>query len=170
MSRGDTAGRGPQAKRGRARDVRSRAPLPKRLSPREEPPPRQSTTLTARAAILAVTVATVIVAVALPFKVWLSQRDSINSLAAQNAAIAQRVQQLQKQDQRWQTPAYIEKQAKKRLQYVLPGTKSYVVLGSTKHKARSSAAKTTTIAADGPWYSTLWSSMQIAGGVTSAKK
>ena len=170
MSRGDAAGRGPQAKRGRSRDVRTRAPLPKRLSPREEPPPRQSTTLTARAAILAVTVATVIVAVALPFKVWLSQRDSINSLAAQNAAIQKRVQQLQKQDQRWQTPSYIEKQARKRLQYVMPGTKTYVILGNTKHKAASSTAKANAVAADGPWYSTLWSSMQAAGGTASTKK
>jgi cell division protein FtsB len=171
VSRGAPAGRGPRDKRGASRDLRSRAPLPQKLSPRAEPPPRQASTLTARAAILAVTVATVIVAIALPFKVWLSQRHSIDSLAKQNAAIALHVQELQKQDQRWQDPAYIEKQAKKRLHYVVPGQKSYVILGNKKHKTTGTGAvRSTTIEADGPWYSQLWSSMEVAGGTSSTKK
>lgn len=171
MSRGDSAGRGPQAKRGASRDVRSRAPLPSKLSPRSEPPaPKQSATLTARAAILVVAVATVIVAVALPFKIWLSQRQSIDSLAQENAAIQHRVQQLQRQDQRWQKPSYIERQANRRLHMVLPGHKTYVKLGTGKHRTTATNAPTGSIVADGPWYSELWGSMQVSGGVVSSKQ
>lgn len=170
MSRGDTAGRGPRSKRSAAsRDQRPRAPLPKRMSPRVEAPVHQGTTFTARAAILAVAVASVIVAIALPFKIWLGQRNDIGSLARQNQQIQQHVSDLTRQDQLWNTPGYIESQAKKRLHYVLPGQKSYVVLGKpgrTSHRG----AKATSILASGPWYSQLWSSMQVAGGVTASKK
>jgi cell division protein FtsB len=171
MSRG-SGGRRPGAQRGAAsRDVRSRAPLPRKLSPRAESAPRQATTLTARAAVLALAVASVIVAIALPFKIWLSQRDQINSLAAQNAAIAQHVQALTKADQRWQDPSYIESQARKRLHYVLPGQKTYVVLGKSKHRAVAGTSRPTgPVLTAGPWYSQLWQSMQIAGGTSASKK
>jgi cell division protein FtsB len=171
MSRGDTAGRGPRAaRRAPSRTSRSSTPLPKRLSPRaEEPPPPQRTALTARAAILALALASVMVAVAVPFKVWLDQRGGISSLSAQIHAEQTRVAQLEAQHQRWSDPSYVEKQAKKRLHYVTPGTKSYVVLGKKPH-AKHPVSPTATVAAGGPWYSQLWQSMQVAGGVATPTK
>jgi len=113
--------------------------------------------------VLALALASVALAVALPFKIWLAQRGEISSLQAQTHAQQQHVEQLQRQQQQWQDPAYIEQQARLRLHYVMPGEKAYIVLGRAKPKT---AAKTTTPAAPavtGPWYSRLWQTVQIAG-------
>ena len=172
MSRGDTAGRGPRAtRRAPSRTSRSSAPLPKRLSPRAEltpPPPR--TAFTARAAILALAVASVMVAVAVPFKIWLDQRGGINSLSAQIRTEQARVAHLEALHQRWSDPTYIEKQARRRLHYMTPGTKSYVVLGKKAHPKHPVSATSTTVAASGSWYSQLWQSMQVSGGISAPTK
>jgi hypothetical protein len=54
------------------------------------------------------------------------------------------------------------------LHYVLPGHKTYVVLGKPTRKA-SHPGHVAAVSANGPWYSTLWKSMQAAGGITVAK-
>lgn len=170
MARGDTAGRGPRAtRRAPSRSYRSSRPAPQRAPARDEQPSRHPrTTFTARAAILALALASVMVAVALPFKVWLGQRGSISSLHAQIHAEQQRLAQLQAEHQRWNDPSYVEQQARQRLHYVLPGRKTYVVLGRTPHKKGSSSVSAAA-ASSAPWYSTLWQSMQAAGGITVAK-
>ena len=172
MSRGDTAGRGPRAaRRAPSRTSRSSTPLPKKLSPRAVPPePPQRTALTARAAILALVIASVMVAVAVPFKIWVDQRGGINSLNAQIRNERARVAQLERQHQRWSDPTYIEKQARRRLHYMTPGAKSHVVYGKKAHARHSATGTTTTLAAGGPWYSQLWQSMQVAGGTAIPTK
>ena len=120
-------------------------------------------TLTARAAILAVAVASVALALALPFKVWVAQRGQISSLQSQTRDQEQRVAALKREQQRWQDPAYVEQQARLRLHYAMPGEKTYVVLGKPKkhHKAAASAPAGPTLT--GPWYSRLWQSVEDAG-------
>ena len=116
--------------------------------------------------MLAVAVASVVLAVALPFKIWLAQRGQIADLEAQTRAQQQHVAALEAQQQRWSDPAYIEQQARLRLHYVLPGEKAYVYLGpkpgSAKATSNNGAAQTGT----GPWYSRLWQTVQIAGTAT----
>jgi cell division protein FtsB len=119
--------------------------------------------LTARAAILAVAVASVALALALPFKVWLGQRGQISSLQAQTRQQAQQVAQLQQQAQRWNDPAYVEQQARLRLHYAMPGEKTYVVLGKPPAHRKARTAATTGPALQGPWYSRLWQSVEAAG-------
>jgi cell division protein FtsB len=127
---------------------------------------RRRTTLTARAAILAVALASVALAVALPFKIWLAQRGQISQLQAQTHAQQQHVAALQHQQQQWQDPAYVEQQARLRLHYVMPGEKAYVVLGPKTTKAKAAKPKPAAPAVSGPWYSRLWQTVQIAGAVT----
>ena len=167
MSRKASAGRGPSgARRAPARDRRSSAPQPRRAP---SAPAARRTALTGRAAILALTFAFVIVAVALPFKIWLSQRGDITTLNNQIRQAEQRVAELNAQDQRWNDPAYIESQARKRLHYVMPGESSKVVLGprpshQSKAVAEAIAHPAAPPTSDGPWYSQLWQSMVTAGG------
>jgi hypothetical protein len=168
MSRKAAAGRGPNAARkAPARDRRSSAPRARRAP---APPARaaHSTALTGRAAILALALAFVIVAVALPFKIWLSQRGDLQSLNTQIQQAQDRVAALNAEDQKWHDPAYIEAQARKRLHYVMPGEKNRVVLGPKPSHVQKDIA--TAIAhpaappvSSGPWYSQLWQSMQTAG-------
>src|SRR5947209_19509594 len=103
---------------------RSRAALPGRVpAVGAAAARRRRTTLTARAAVLAVALASVALAIALPFKVWVGQRGEISALQAQTRAQRNHVAALQHQQQQWQDPAFIEQQARLRLHYVLPGGK-----------------------------------------------
>jgi hypothetical protein len=154
-----------------SRTSRSSTPLPKKLSPRaEEAAPPQRPAYTARAAILALAIASVMVAVAVPFKIWLDQRSGISSLNSQIHGEQQRVAQLQRQHARWSDPAYIQKQARKRLHYVTPGQKSQVTFSKKHHAKQPVTATSTQLAAGAPWYSQLWNSMQVAGGVSAPSK
>ena len=124
---------------------------------------RRRTTLTARAAVLALALASVALAVALPFKIWLAQRGEISSLQAQTRAQQQHVAALQRQQQQWQDPAYVEQQARLRLHYVMPGEKAYIVLGRPKPKTSTQTTTPTAPVVTGPWYSRLWQTVQVAG-------
>jgi len=120
--------------------------------------------------VLAVAMASVVLAVALPFKIWVAQRGEIASLQSQTRAQQQHVAALQHQQQQWQDPAYVEQQARLRLHYVKPGEKAYIVLGRPKaasKPAAHTAAAAPMAAVTGPWYSRLWQTVQIAG--TTAK-
>jgi cell division protein FtsB len=124
--------------------------------------------LTARAAILVLAVASVIVAVALPFKIWLGQRGDISDLSTQTRRAEARIAQLNAQDRRWHNPAYVETQARQRLHYMVPGQKTYVVLGRG-HETKAAAKQRQATAASGPWYSQFWQSEQAAGALTTRK-
>jgi cell division protein FtsB len=124
--------------------------------------------LTARAAILVLAVASVMVAVALPLKIWLGQRGDIASLAAQTRQTEAKIGQLSAQHKRWQNPSYVEAQARDRLHYVLPGQKSYIVLGRG-HGPKGAAARSQAATTTGPWYSQFWQSVQTAGSPPAAK-
>jgi cell division protein FtsB len=157
------AGRAPVARTaGASRERRSRAGLPARTAA-PAAVRRRRTTLTARAAVLAVAVASVALAVALPFKIWLAQRGQIDDLRAQTRAQEHHVAELEAQQQRWSDPAYIEQQARLRLHYVLPGEKAYVYLGPKPGTAKPATKGADGPAVTGPWYSQLWQTVQIAG-------
>jgi hypothetical protein len=165
VKREGTAGRRPRAKRQTpSRTRRSRAASPTRRPP--SAPAEQhgrQTTLTARAAILVLAVASVIVAVAVPFKIWLGQRGDIASLTAQTHQTELTLGSLNAQDKQWQQPGYVERQARQRLHYVLPGQKTYIVLGRPNHRSQASTARHHAVATTGPWYSQFWQSVQTAG-------
>src|SRR3954467_13326328 len=135
---------------------RSRAAPPARVAAVEAAAVRRRrTTLPATAAALALALASVALAVALPFKIWLAQRGEISSLQAQTHAQQQHVEALQRQEQQWQDPAYVEQQARLRLHYVKPGEKAYIVLGRPKPKSAHPGAAPTAPQVTGPWYSRL---------------
>jgi cell division protein FtsB len=143
---------------------RSRAPLPSRAPAVDTAASRRRrTALTARAAVLAVALASVALAVALPFKIWVGQRGEISSLQAQTRAQQQHVEQLGRQQQKWQDPAYVEQQARLRLHYVMPGEKAYIVLGRPKAQPAKKGQPPAAPAVTGPWYSRLWQTVQLAG-------
>jgi cell division protein FtsB len=127
--------------------------------------------LTARAAILAVALASVALALALPFKIWVAQRGQIHALEAQTQQQKQQVAALQHQQQEWQDPAYIEQQARLRLHYAMPGETTYVVLGrAPQHKSTPKKASPVVAATSGPWFSRLWQTVQAAGAATTVKR
>lgn len=125
---------------------------------------RRKATLTARAAVLAVALASVALALALPFKVWVAQRGQISDLQAQTRTAQQRIAALRAEQQQWQNPDFVREQARQRLHYVMPGETAYVVLDDRAAKRARAHHKTQpTTQLTGPWYSRLWQSVQAAG-------
>jgi cell division protein FtsB len=112
--------------------VRSRAPRgaesPPELRARRRAARR--TALTGRAAILAVALAVLGLSVAYPLRQYLVQRAEINRLSRQVHEQQRRVVELQAERERWDDPAYIKAQARKRLHFCMPGETCYVTIDS----------------------------------------
>jgi cell division protein FtsB len=131
----------------------------------EEPAttPRR-TSLTGRAAILALVVCMLAISLAYPLREYLSQRGEIGDYRAQVLAQQQRVTALQKANARWKDPAYVKEQARERLHFVMPGETSYIVLGphdSSDPNARQDPQLQTDDRR--PWFTDLWHSVEVAG-------
>ncbi len=102
-------------------------------------------------------------------RVYLHQRSQISSLEAQQAQAKSDVTALQAQANQWNDPAYIEAQARARLQFVKPGQKSYTVTTGPKKTAPAPAVGIvagTTGAANQSWVSGVWQSLQKAGATS----
>ena len=115
--------------------------------------------LTGRAALLALVVCSLVVALAYPTRLWISQRAQIAEQQRQAQEARARVERLRDLKARWQDPAYVERQAREHLHYVRPGETGYTVAdGDANETRRSPAGKRP----DRPWYSKLWDGVDRA--------
>jgi cell division protein FtsB len=137
----------------------------------ETPPPRHRTSLTSRAAILAIALCAVLLTLAVPLQSYIAQRAQIHDLAAHAASARHDVATLEHQRQQWHDPAYIKQQARVRLHYVEPGETAYVVIPPKRHVRRhvASVSRMVATSSHGPWYSRLWQSTVTAGTARPAK-
>jgi hypothetical protein len=96
----------------------------------------------------------------------LSQQGQINGLRDRIALQKETVAALQREQQQWNDPAYVEQQARERLKLVRVGEKPFTVIDGTVAPDLSGgaqiAAPAKTAAANIPWYGTLWQSMVMA--------
>lgn len=88
---------------------------------------------------------------------YFSQRGEIAALERQVAQGAERVAQLEAEQERWEDPAYIEQQARERLKLVRPGEVSYTVLGGDELESQQIA--TGAVSDSRPWYDRVWASI-----------
>jgi cell division protein FtsB len=123
--------------------------------------------LTGRAAILAVVVCALAVSLAYPLRQYVEQRSRTAELQQRIEDSGRRVEELRAQKQRWEDPAYVEQQARERLFYVQPGETGYVVVGEPPAPTDAEAGGVV-IAGDGPWYDTLWRSIEAASATAKA--
>jgi cell division protein FtsL len=91
--------------------------------------PRRRSTFTSRALILLLVVAVLGVSYASSIRAWLNLRSEQSSLSAQIAAQQSAIASLKSQQNRWNDPAYIEEMARLRFGWVMPGERSYRVIG-----------------------------------------
>ncbi len=117
--------------------------------------------LTGRAVILVLTLAVIGVMLAVPVRNWFGQRAEIAELQAQIAVTQERVNELQLTQERWQDPAFIAAEARKRLHFVKPGEIGYVALGAD---GRPAAETISELAAEKnpAWFMQLWGAVQEA--------
>jgi len=128
-------------------------------APTASPGRRSRGSLTGRALVLALVVVTLFVALAVPVRTWFAQRAEIAQLRADVAATQERVEQLRIEQERWQDPAFVAAEARRRLHFVLPGEIGYVTLGA---QASPEEAAALAAAAAAPWYATLWGAVRQA--------
>ena len=78
------------------------------------------------------------------------------------------VEQLQKEQARWNDNAYVEQQARERLKFVKPGDRSYTVIdGDPKVAETPGVASAPASKQDSPWYGRIWESAKVADAGTA---
>jgi cell division protein FtsB len=134
-------------------------------APPEDPAgTRPWTNLTGRAAVLALVVCLLAISLAYPLREYLAQRGDIGSVRARVAQQEKSVADLRSQQKRWQDPAYVERQARERLHFVMPGETSYVVLEPDEAPAPDGVvASAPRPVAHSPWFTDLWRTVEVAG-------
>lgn len=84
--------------------------------------------LTGRALVLGGVVLVLIVLLAAPINRYLTSRREVGNAAQQLRDHRQQLADLTERQQRWGDPGYIQQQARRRLQYAMPGDTVYVVV------------------------------------------
>jgi cell division protein FtsB len=104
------------------------------------------------------------ISLAYPLREYLSQRGDISATRARVAEQEKRVADLRREQKRWQDPAYVERQARERLHFVMPGETSYVVLEPDEALARGGVVESAPRpVARSPWFTDLWRTVEVAG-------
>jgi len=121
---------------------------------------------TARAAVLVLVLLVLLISYASSLRAWLQQRAEIAAARADIARMQASVDELEREKQRWQDPAYVQQQARERFGWVLPGEVGYRVIGADGTTLGAPAAPA--IPAQDPaadWYGEVWGSIREAGEV-----
>jgi cell division protein FtsB len=120
---------------------------------------------TGRALVLGAVVVLLVVLLAAPLHHYLAARSALQQSIAQRDSGQRQLQQLQQLDKQLSDPAYIEAQARIRLQYALPGDTVYqVVQPGTKSNLDAPPPKDTTVSTvyGATWNQRLWGSVETA--------
>lgn len=127
--------------------------------------PRQ---ITVRGLVLFVVVLMAFIVLAPTLRAYVSQQEQTRDLAARIAASEERAAVLQGEVEKWDDPAFVQARARERLGYVMPGETPYrvvdpqTVTGEEVPDANAEEGPVS-VAQDGPWYLTVWDSVQVAG-------
>ena len=163
-------GRGPGAPRP-ARPVPTR---PARATTAAADAGRPRSRLTGRAAVLVLVLAVLTVSYASSLRAYLQQRSHINDLKASIARHEADIDALESEKERWDDPAYVRQQARERLGYVMPGEKTYLVLGEDGKPLEPAAEledpATVISTTQQPWWDDAWASVELAGNPPKATK
>lgn len=104
---------------------------------------------------------------------FLKQREDLRALQAEVDETRARNAELENELDRWADDKYVIAQARERLTFVFPGETPYRVIDPESVAEQTDPATgqvvedgavTTGLDADQPWYSTVWETVQVAGG------
>src|SRR5690349_8459048 len=123
--------------------------------------------LTGRTMAVAAMALFLAIILASPFQTYLNHRASVANSERQQRQLAAEVAQLRQQSALWDDPAYLERQARVRLQYIRPGDTLYTVLNAQGQPLEPAAppaapAKVAKSGRQPSWNAVLWSSVQDA--------
>ena len=110
--------------------------------------------------------AVLVISYASSMRAYLQQRDHINDLRREIATSKASIAEAEREKRRWQDPAYVEAQARKRFGWVMPGETSYQVLDGDGEPLTGADVLTdpSSIAPAKPkaWWSKAYSSLEAA--------
>jgi cell division protein FtsB len=163
-------GRGP----GAPRPARQAAARPEPATAAASGTQRPRSRLTGRAAVLVLVLAVLTVSYASSLRAYLQQRAHINDLKASIARHEADIDALETEKERWDDPAYVQQQARERLGYVMPGEKTYLVLGEDGKPLEPAAEledpATVISSTQDPWWNDAWASVELAGNPPRATR
>jgi cell division protein FtsB len=116
--------------------------------------------LTVRALVLTLALGMFVATVAMPIRNWFGQRAEIATLQAEVEATKARVADLLVERERWNDPAFIAAESRRRLHFVFPGEIGYVALGADGRPAEETLMESAQIPI--PWYATIGESLRAA--------
>ncbi|WP_084469499.1 FtsB family cell division protein [Jiangella gansuensis] len=132
------------------------------------PPPRRPQarggrpSVTGRAAVLALVLAVLLVSYAYPLRAWFDQHRERSELQSEAAELEASVERLEQELRLWEDPAYVAAAARERLNFVLPGEQSYIVVSDDTVDDDAVGADGLPPAGNGTWYERLWASVTFA--------
>jgi cell division protein FtsB len=120
--------------------------------------------ITGRALVLGGVVILLVVLLASPLHRFLQSRSDVQNAARQLRDDQSQLTELRRQQALWNDPGYIQRQARERLQFAMPGDTVYVVVDKG---AKSDIEKTAGTGASSKsqgktWNERLWDSVQAA--------
>lgn len=112
-----------------------------------------------RAIVLAVVATVVVLTLAVPLRTFFDQKSELENLRNSNASLQIEVNQYRKKVVLQNDPAYIEAQARERLQFVMPGEKPLIVQrpgDGARQSTGDDNSKTKRL-----WYGKLWDAISV---------
>ncbi|MCK9900339.1 septum formation initiator family protein [Frankia sp. Cpl3] len=125
--------------------------------------------LTTRATLLAVVICVLVLTLAYPLRLYLQQQAKISELTRANAERQSRVDDLRDQVGRYNDSEWVADEARRRLHYVLPGERSYL-MRTTPQQTAEPGAESGAGTGDGSWYNRLWSQLSEPAVPTAQAK
>lgn len=116
--------------------------------------------LTVRALVLTLALGMFVATVAMPIRNWFGQRAEIAGLQSDVESTQARVAELLVERERWDDPAFIAAESRRRLHFVFPGEIGYVALGADGRPAEETLMASVQV--DIPWYVTIAESVRAA--------
>ncbi|HEY1135058.1 MAG TPA: septum formation initiator family protein, partial [Nocardioides sp.] len=120
-------------------------------------------------AILVLVLAVLTVSYASSLRAYLTQRAHLDDLRAQIEEKTANIEAYEREQRRWDDDAYVEQQARERLDYVNPGETSYVVIGEDGQPVGADDGLSDPVAVPDDeevppaWWDTAWDSVSAAG-------
>jgi cell division protein FtsB len=119
--------------------------------------------ITGRAIVLGTLVVLLMVLLASPLNRYFASRSALGTAAQQLQTDKQKLGELKKQVAKWSDPGYIERQARTRLQYAMPGDTTYIVVDhGERNDIAKSAGPTREEQSGTTWNTKLWDSVTHA--------